>query len=121
MFNFSWSVLKNLSSGYATRMYPVTKREPFPESRGELYNEIDKCIFCKKCQMVCPSVCISVDNKAATWTCDAFACVYCGYCVEACPVGCLHQKPKHRDASYKREVISMQGELKKKPKAEKVG
>ncbi|EGJ48933.1 4Fe-4S binding protein [Desulfocurvibacter africanus] len=117
MLFFTKTALGNLLRKYSTRMYPHVVREPFKDARGELYNEIDKCIFCMKCSKVCPSQCITVDNKAATWECDPFACVYCGVCVENCPVSCLHMKPAYRKAVYDREMIHMQGELKKKKAA----
>ena len=80
------NVLKNLLGKSVTRLYPVEVREPFKGFRGMLENAIDVCIFCKKCQLVCPSQCITVDLKARTWECDPFACVYCGVCVDNCPV-----------------------------------
>lgn len=119
MLFFTKIALGNLLSRYATRLYPVQVREPFEDVRGELYNDIDKCIFCMKCSRVCPSQCISVDNKAGTWDCDPFACVYCGVCVEACPVSCLHMKQAYRKPTYGRETIHMQGEPPKKKAAAK--
>ena len=114
---FVKTVLENLTSRPATRMYPVAKREPFEKSRGELYNEIEKCIFCKSCQRACPSQCITVDVKEATWSCDPYECVYCGFCVDVCPVNCLHHKSTYRAAGYDRPKIQLKGEIKRKPKA----
>ncbi|MFW5722336.1 MAG: 4Fe-4S dicluster domain-containing protein, partial [Desulfohalobiaceae bacterium] len=54
------NLIRNLLRRKATRDYPARPREPFPDSRGELYNEIDKCIFCGLCQRKCPSQCIPV-------------------------------------------------------------
>jgi len=84
--------------------------------RGELVNDIARCIFCGTCEVKCPSQCIEVDRKAAVWTCDPFACVYCGVCVDTCPAKSLFQKTQYRSAADKRIMISMQGELKKKSK-----
>lgn len=111
--------LKTFLRRPATRLYPVEQREDFPGVRGELYNEIEDCIFCKMCQTKCPSQCITVDNKAATWECDPFACVYCGICVEVCPSKCLHMKTKYRAPSREKSIIHMQGVLKKKTKKKK--
>jgi formate hydrogenlyase subunit 6/NADH:ubiquinone oxidoreductase subunit I len=111
------NVLKNLITKYSTRNYPVVVREPFENARGELYNEIEKCIMCRACSLKCPSQCITVDPKKGVWECDPFACVYCGICVEVCPVECLHQKQAWRPAVREREQIVMQGTPKKaKPK-----
>lgn len=117
MLFFTKTALGNLLSKHSTRLYPVAVREPFQDVRGELYNEIDKCIFCMKCSRVCPSQCITVDAKAGTWDCDPFACVYCGVCVESCPVNCLHMKTAYRKPVYERETIHMQGQPPKKKAA----
>jgi ech hydrogenase subunit F len=103
------NVLANLLGKSATRLYPFETREPFAGFRGMLENDIDVCIFCKKCQLVCPSQCIKVDLKARTWTCDPFACVYCGVCVDNCPVSSLSQRATYRPVAAEREMILMQG------------
>ena len=114
MFKMTPYVLRNFISPKATRRYPREVRAPFEDVRGQLYNEIEKCTFCSICAVKCPSQCITVDKKAATWTCDPFACVYCGICVESCPAQCLHQRVEYRLPAEKPTTISMQGELKKK-------
>ena len=103
------NVLKNLFAKKSTRPYPFVIREPFADARGELYNEIDKCIFCSSCARKCPSQCITVDKEKGVWTCDPFACVYCGTCVDVCPTHCLHHKKTWRPVTGQREMISMQG------------
>jgi len=109
MFFMTKTVFSNLFSRYATRLHPFVVREPFPDARGELYCEIEKCIFCMTCQRKCPSQCITVDNKAGTWTCDPMACVYCGVCVDNCPVACLHQKQTYRAPTPERLMLSLTG------------
>ncbi|WP_319778263.1 4Fe-4S dicluster domain-containing protein [Maridesulfovibrio sp.] len=124
MLNMTPTVLKNLLSKSSTRMYPIEKREPFERYRGELFNNIDECIFCKKCEMKCPSQCITVtkdkDSGTGTWTCDPFACVYCSICVDHCPTGSLYMKPVHRSPSAEREMMEQTGKIKPpKKKAKK--
>ena len=114
MFKMTPSVLRNLLSKKPTRLYPYEVRAPFENQRGELINEIDKCTFCSVCAVKCPSQCISVDKKAATWTCDPFACVYCGLCVDVCPAECLHQKQAYRHPVSERQTLFLKGEPKKK-------
>lgn len=120
MLNFAPTVLKNLLSKSSTRMYPAEVRKAFEKYRGELFNDIDSCIFCKKCQMKCPSQCITVskDKEAGTgkWVCDPFACVYCGICVDACPTNSLYMKPKHRSPATEKQLIEMVGKIKTKMK-----
>ncbi|TVM19823.1 4Fe-4S ferredoxin [Oceanidesulfovibrio indonesiensis] len=112
------NVLKNLFNTKSTRPYPFVVRDPFPDARGELYNEIEKCIFCGSCSRKCPSQCITVDKEKGLWTCDPFACVYCGTCMDVCPVHCLHHKETWRHVTPEREMIVQQG-TPPKPKKKK--
>jgi ech hydrogenase subunit F len=120
MFEMTKNVLRNLSGKYSTRLYPFTRRDPYTGYRGRLEQNIDECIFCHMCEKRCPSVCISVDNKNFTWSCDPFACVYCGFCVDVCPTHCLSMSNIHRSVTGERETMFYQGKPKpKKAKAEK--
>jgi ech hydrogenase subunit F len=116
MFKMTPNILRNLVVKKSTRRYPFEVRETFDKVRGELVNDIVRCIFCGTCEVKCPSQCIEVDRKAAVWTYDPFACVYCGVCVDTCPAKSLSQKLQYRRCEDKRILISMQGELKKKSK-----
>ena len=112
------NILRNLFSKKATRMYPVVARPDFEGFRGELANDIEKCIFCKACQLKCPSNCITVDPKAGTWELDVMACVYCSICVETCPTKCLSMKAAYRKPFTERQIQTLQGTpraAKKKP------
>lgn len=120
MFEMTKNVLRNLSRKSSTRLYPFVKREAFERYRGRLDINIEECIFCRTCDLRCPSQCIDVDVKARTWDCDPFACVYCAVCVEACPTHCLSMSNEHRAATGEREHMHYQGKPKapKKPKEE---
>jgi ech hydrogenase subunit F len=99
------TVLKNLMTKYATRLYPFQKIEPFKDAKGELKIEMEKCILCGVCKMRCPSQCIEVDKKGKSWEVDPFACVYCGICVEACPVKCLYQETQYRSPADAKQMV----------------
>ncbi|EPR44070.1 4Fe-4S ferredoxin, iron-sulpur binding domain-containing protein [Desulfovibrio sp. X2] len=103
------NVLRNLFGKYSTRLYPVETRDPFEAYRGELYNDIEKCIFCQTCARKCPSQCITVSKETGEWTCDPFACVYCGICVDSCPVNCLHMRTAWRKVATERQMIVQHG------------
>lgn len=113
------NILRNITKKSATRMYPVEVRAPFEDVRGELLNAVENCTFCGLCAKKCPSQCITVDRKAATWKCDPFVCVYCGVCAETCPTKCLSHDPVYRTPSREREMIFLQGEVKPKKKKKK--
>lgn len=103
------NILKNFVRPKATRAYPFVVREPFEKFRGELVNDMDKCIFCNMCAKKCPSQCITVDRTTGTWDCDAYACVYCAVCVENCPVDSLSMKNVHRKPTVVKEPFILKG------------
>lgn len=111
------TVIANLFSKPATRNYPFDVRENFANTRGELVNDIERCIFCGSCQRKCPSQCITVskDKDLGVWSLDFFACVGCGVCVDTCPVSCLSQKVTHRPVAVARAQIVLTGKLPEKP------
>jgi formate hydrogenlyase subunit 6/NADH:ubiquinone oxidoreductase subunit I len=111
------TVISNLFNPPVTRRYPFTVREPFATARGELINDISRCIFCGTCSRKCPSQCLSVekDGPDGVWSLDFFACVGCGVCVDACPVNSLSQKPTHRPVAVERGTIVLRGKLPEKP------
>lgn len=116
MFKMTGNIMRNLVVKKSTRRYPVEVREPFDKVRGELINDIDRCIFCGTCAVKCPSQCLEVDKQTYKWNYDPFACVYCGVCVDICPSKCLYQKTQYRKPVGERLTISMQGKPRKKAK-----
>ncbi len=113
------TVLANLFSRPATRDYPSYVREPCARTRGELVNDISRCIFCGTCARKCPSQCLAVVKDSAraegSWSLEFFACVGCGVCVEACPVHALSQKTTHRPVAVARAVITLRAALPARP------
>lgn len=116
MFKMTPNILRNFLTKRATRRYPYVVRPPFENVRGELYIDIENCTFCTVCAVKCPSECITVDKKSATWACDPFSCVYCGTCADVCPTKCLHQKVDYRPAVLKPGIILMKGKIKEEIK-----
>ncbi len=103
------TILRNLARKPATRNYPFEKVEAFERMRGRLFIHVDKCIFCRMCQMRCPAQCIYSDPKKAIWSYDPFECVNCGICVEVCPAHCLFQDNKPRIPSPQKFCRHVQG------------
>jgi formate hydrogenlyase subunit 6/NADH:ubiquinone oxidoreductase subunit I len=116
MFKMTPNIMRNLVVKKSTRRYPVEVREPFAKVRGELINDIERCIFCGTCEVKCPSQCLAVDKKSYVWVYDPMACVYCGVCVDSCPAKCLYQKTQYRAPVCERLTIRMQGQPRKKGK-----
>ncbi|MBZ4685829.1 MAG: hypothetical protein JG774_1574 [Desulfomicrobiaceae bacterium] len=122
MFDMTRTIIENFFSKAHTRLYPLQTREPFPNVRGNLFNNIEECILCGMCQKKCPSQCITVDKDAKTWQVDPYACVYCGICVESCPVNCLYMESPHRKPTAEKimnQMVQVKGPEKKKKAAEK--
>ena len=114
MFKMTGNIMRNLVVKKSTRRYPYEVREPFAKVRGELVNDIERCIFCGSCQTKCPSRCIEVDKETYRWNYDPFACVYCGVCVDVCPAKSLLQKAEYRKPVAEKLTISLQGQPRKK-------
>jgi ech hydrogenase subunit F len=109
MFRMTPTIMRNFFSKRATRRYPQVVRPPFANSRGAIQNDIATCTFCGICSVKCPSQCLSVDKKSATWQWDFFGCIYCGICVDSCKSGSLRQEPTYPQASTKRERMLLAG------------
>jgi ech hydrogenase subunit F len=116
MFKMTPNIMRNLVVKKSTRRYPYEVREPFDKARGELLNDIERCILCGLCESKCPSRCIEVDKQTYKWNYDPFACVYCGVCVDVCPSKSLRQNAQYRKPVAERLTISMQGKPRKKAK-----
>jgi ech hydrogenase subunit F len=114
MFKMTPTILKNFITEKATRLYPYEVRPPYANARGEIVNDKDKCTFCGICEAKCPSGCIRVDKKTATWTYEPFVCIFCGICVESCPKNSLTQLETYTKASLNKEIIVLKGVVKEK-------
>ena len=89
-FKMAGTAFTNLFRKPATLMYPVRPAKRFPNSRGTLTIEFEKCILCGICQKKCPSYAIEVDKTENTWKIDRIRCISCGSCTDWCPKKCLH-------------------------------
>lgn len=90
---------KNLVSSPETVKYPF---EPFPEPegfRGTIFYNEELCIFCDKCENICPPGTIKFEivdfeTNKREYNYNPYLCIYCGACVDVCPKadeGCLTQ------------------------------
>jgi NADH-quinone oxidoreductase subunit I len=103
------------SKGDITIQYPETRDKLPLGSRGLLFNDVDDCISCKQCAVVCPVDCIYIeaDKKEASSTAeftkggvkktldlkrfeiDVSLCCYCGLCSSVCPTECLYHTKEY--------------------------
>lgn len=92
LFVMAKKVLKSLCSKPATFRYPFVPKVYYKDTRGSIFIEINKCIYCGACQRKCPAQAIAVVKADQHWKIDRLRCILCGYCLEACPVKCLFMR-----------------------------
>lgn len=114
------------AKGAITIEYPEM-RDAIPEgSRGLLFNDVEDCISCRQCEVVCPVNCIYIEadkkapNEAADFTkggvkktlnlkrfdIDVALCCYCGLCSAACPTDCLYHTKEYEYSKYDRDKFT---------------
>jgi len=98
------TILKNLFTGYATRLYPVQVREPFENARGHVVFLDDKCTMCGVCALRCPSVAITTDKEKNELTFYPLRCIVCEVCVQACPSDAIELIYRWRPSLYDKPV-----------------
>jgi ech hydrogenase subunit F len=98
------TILKNLFTGYATRLYPVQVREPFENARGQVVFLDDKCTMCGVCALRCPSVAITTDKEKNELVFYPLRCIVCEVCVQACPSDAIELICKWRPSFYDKPV-----------------
>ncbi|MDI6906363.1 MAG: 4Fe-4S dicluster domain-containing protein [Thermoanaerobacterales bacterium] len=101
-------LIKNFFSGPATRAYPAVKRAPFPEGRGHIVYDAERCAYCGICAGICPADAVRMqedrENLVIRRTFDSFKCIYCNRCVELCPNGALKMEAQHPESATARSV-----------------
>ena len=76
-----------------------------------IFNAIEKCLFCGKCEKACPANAISIDRRNRTWTIDRNECMTCGVCVEECPAHSLTLKDAWEAGETKESKTTYQGKV----------
>lgn len=94
-------------TGIVTLQYPYEKLPVPDHGRYQLHNEMDDCIVCDKCAVICPVDCIDIEPikssepigttsdgsvkrlYAAKFDIDMAKCCFCGLCTSVCPTECL--------------------------------
>lgn len=88
MFRAILEALKNLFKPIHTMDYPAKDIELPKGYRGLIEYDKEACIFCDKCEKVCPPGAIlfyqPLDGEKE-YRYNPWLCIYCGECVRACP------------------------------------
>ena len=78
-------------------------------------NDIEKCLFCGRCEHSCPMQAITINRKTRKWTIDREKCVACGVCAENCPAKCLVMKEEWEEGEDKALVLTLTGKAPVRP------
>jgi formate hydrogenlyase subunit 6/NADH:ubiquinone oxidoreductase subunit I len=103
LFTFAKTITKSFFRKPATLMYPQKRREYCAITRGKIFNNIEKCIFCGQCGRRCPTGAITVMKDTREYDLRSLQCITCGYCVEVCPVKCLTMQNHYSEPVYARD------------------
>ncbi len=80
--------LGNLFRKPATVQYPFEPTYLPSTYRGLIKHDASLCIWCRKCETVCPPGAIvfsQASDGKQTYHYNTHVCIYCGECVRACP------------------------------------
>lgn len=105
---FTGTVMKNLFSKPATRLYPQEERIYPERTRGKVAIDVDNCLFCGMCARKCPTGAITVNREEKKWDIERFNCVQCGCCVKNCPKKCLSMEQHYPEPAAKKYDDSFQ-------------
>ena len=106
-----WTVLRNLVSRPATRMYPAEPVALPKGERGRVVYDMSKCIFCGLCEKRCPNDAIAMDKEHKRQSVSRAKCMACGVCVESCPVDAIEMRPEYSPPATAPEVHVYDAEL----------
>lgn len=82
------SAFTNLFKPVYTSTYPKEKIEHPRDYRGLIEHSHEHCIYCDKCENVCPPKAIVFfqnQDSSKRYNYNPYLCIYCGECVRACP------------------------------------
>jgi NADH-quinone oxidoreductase subunit I len=124
MFYGLFIVLKYAFKRPITISYPEQKRKLPKRSRGRHYltkwdDNLERCVGCELCAIVCPSQAIYVkpaqnnpehpvshgERYAEDYQINMLRCIFCGYCEEACPTGAIILGNDYELAGYDRASL----------------
>lgn len=122
----AWSIVlgfcvtgKYMFKHYSTVQYPFKKLTMFPRFKGPVVFVKDpqtgknRCIACKACERICPSMCIRVEGekgpdgkrRPTLYTMDNGLCCLCSLCIEVCPTNALEHSREYEWVVTSREAL----------------
>ena len=103
----------------STVQYPFKKLTVPPTFKGPVVFVKDpqtgknRCIACKACERICPSMCIRVEGEKGPdgkrhptlYTQDNGLCCLCSFCIEVCPTDALEHSRDYEWTATKRDSL----------------
>lgn len=116
----SKEALKNLTSKYATVLFPREEViTPF-SFRGSPILDPKLCTICKKCERACPTTAISIiqlNDDEAHFSIDLGKCCYCQECENTCNFDAINLSNKWKNSAFERADLITTYKIIKKKKA----
>lgn len=111
MFRSMFEAFKNLFKPVHTHLYPAEEMVLPNGYRGLIEYGVDECIFCDKCEKVCPPGAILFYQHEAgdkEYRYNPWLCIYCGECVRACPKPgeALWQSERKQSSALKEDRVN---------------
>lgn len=101
-----------------TLQYPEEKQQLPDSYRGKLRLDMDTCISCRACAIICPNKTIDMvdvqtdKGKKVMPQVNHERCLFCGLCEEVCPPKCLTLTKSYDFERYdRREFVDRPEEL----------
>lgn len=105
-----FKALGNIFKRPVTIKYPAEKTYIPDDYRGLIEFDESLCIWCRRCEMVCPpgAIVFSQDMEGKQeYHFNRAVCIYCGECVHTCPKeGALTQSAEPAPCALKEENIN---------------
>jgi len=111
-------MFKNLKEKPITLQFPYERREPVERIRAKVSWDIDKCIGCRLCVMICPGNAIQLIGRGrqAEIKYNVGRCIFCGECVDVCPTKTIHTTKEFELVFNNRREMIIHFKRKKRPK-----
>ena len=112
MFKSMFEAFLNLFRPIRTLKYP-TEAIVLPKGyRGLIEHDHEACIYCDKCEKVCPPGAILFyqnEDGSKTYRYNPWLCIYCGECVRSCPKpeDALWQSETKQNSAVKEDEVNM--------------
>ena len=113
MLNSILQAFLNLFRPIRTVKYPAEEIVLPSGYRGLIEHDHEACIYCDKCEKVCPPGAILFyqhEDGTKTYRYNPWLCIYCGECVRACPKPeeALWQSEKKQSSAVSEDEVNTQ-------------